>query len=299
MRLMLGDCLERMKEIPDGSVDLVVTSPPYDDMREYATETGWSFEKFKLIAQQLKRVLKEGGVIVWVVGDQTKNYSESCSSFRQALYFHDELELNLLDTMIYEKAGTGACGSPYSYWQSFEYMFVISKGKPAYVCRQSNGKKVSRRSSYSTHRTGSGKDYYHEGRMQIYPNVWRLSPDHSNYGHPAVFPLELARRHVLTWCPESGTVLDPFMGSGTTGVACVNTWRDFIGIELDKGYFDIAKHRIEEARRERDALLELSDECGGASTAYEGDGHELTSRQFANVARRIREALGLVDGQEP
>lgn len=261
MKLMLGDCLERMKEIPDGSVDLVVTSPPYDDMREYATETGWSFEKFKLIAQQLKRVLKDGGVIVWVVGDQTKNFSESCSSFRQALYFHDELGLNLFDTMIWEKPQ--ACfGSKVSYLQCFEYMFVLSMGRPKtinLIRDRRNVRSGNESVSYQAlSRDGTKKKRVRADLKQVgkRKNIWKVPVGgRGRQNHPAQFPYDIPHDHILTWSGAGDTVLDPFMGSGTTCVACVNTGREFIGIELDDGYFEIARLRIEEAQREHDAHL--------------------------------------------
>lgn len=113
--LMQGDCLERMKEIPDCSIDLTVTSPPYDNLRIYNGNIDqWNFEKFQGIARELFRVTKDGGVVVWVVGDATIKGSETGSSFRQALYFKD-LGFNLHDTMIYAKNGTGACGSNLCY----------------------------------------------------------------------------------------------------------------------------------------------------------------------------------------
>ena len=131
IELWCGDCLELMNNISDSSIDLTVTSPPYDNLRTYnGNISQWSFKKFQEIAKELYRVTANGGVVVWVVGDKTKNGTESCTSFRQALYFK-EIGFNLHDTMIYDKNGAGgAKGSNYCYWQSFEYMFVFSKGKP-------------------------------------------------------------------------------------------------------------------------------------------------------------------------
>jgi site-specific DNA-methyltransferase (adenine-specific) len=250
--LMQGDCLERMKEIHDGSIDLTVTSPPYDNLRTYnGNISQWSFEKFKAIAEQLWRVTKDGGVVVWVVGDATVKGSETGSSFRQALYFKD-LGFNLHDTMIYAKNGTGACGSNLCYWQAFEYMFVLSKGKPNTVHRLTNGKKGGTKGGARLKADGSKKSEHRSdatGKMQIRNNIWLYNVGFANgdekTGHPAVFPSDLARDHILSWSNESDTVLDPFMGSGTTGLACKQTERNFIGIELDPDYFAIAKGRIE------------------------------------------------------
>src|SRR5690606_30400730 len=127
--LYLGDCLEVMRDmLSDGSVDLTVTSPPYDNLRTYnGTLNDWTPEKWQAIIRELFRVTKQGGVVVWVVGDATIKGSETGTSFRQALYAMD-CGFKLHDTMIYEKAGTGACGSNRAYWQTWEYMFVFGKG---------------------------------------------------------------------------------------------------------------------------------------------------------------------------
>src|SRR5574344_625094 len=129
------NCLETMAKMPDGFVDLTVTSPPYDNLRTY---NGYSFD-FEAVAKELFRVTKQGGVVVWVVGDATIKGSETGTSFRQALFFK-EIGFNIHDTMIYEKNGTGACGSNNCYWQTFEYMFVFTKGKIKTVHRLDNGK---------------------------------------------------------------------------------------------------------------------------------------------------------------
>lgn len=254
IQLMQGDCLERMKEIPDGSIDLTVTSPPYDNLRTYnGNISQWNFEKFKAIAEQLWRVTKDGGVVVWVVGDATIKGSETGSSFRQALYFKD-LGFNLHDTMIYAKNGTGACGSNLCYWQAFEYMFVLSKGRPNTVHRLTNGKPRSKGGLRSGRIKADGTAKMEMrsdaiGKMQIRNNIWLYNVGFANgdekTGHPAVFPSDLARDHILSWSNEGDAVLDPFMGSGTTGLACKQIGRNFIGIELDPTYFAIAKGRIE------------------------------------------------------
>lgn len=94
------DCLATMRKMPDNYVDLTVTSPPYDNMRKY---DNFSFD-FHSVAQELYRITQQGGVVVWVVGDQTKNGSESGTSFKQALYFKETVGFKLYDTMIYRKS---------------------------------------------------------------------------------------------------------------------------------------------------------------------------------------------------
>ena len=251
-----GDCLELMKNIPDGSVDLTVTSPPYDNLRTYnGNISQWSFEKFKLIAEELYRITKDGGVVVWIVGDATIKGSETGTSFRQALYFM-ECGFNLHDTMIYQKNGTGACGSNKCYWQTFEYMFVFSKGKIKTVNRLTTETTVKQGGSRIKNNGEKKKEnrIIDNEKKSVRSNVWVYNVGNANNddktGHPAVFPEQLAKDHIISWSNEGDTVLDPFMGSGTTGVACVNTNRNFIGIELDEGYFNIAKERIGKAIKE-------------------------------------------------
>lgn len=248
---MLGDCLERMKEIPDGSVDLTVTSPPYDNLRTYNGTAGdWNEAKWQDIIGELYRVTKPGGVVVWVVADATINGSETGTSFKQALWAM-QCGFRLHDTMIYQKAGTGACGSNLAYWQSFEYMFVWSRGKPTTVNRIADQPNAYAGTSAGCGRlsaTGAARDKKRRivPDFAVRPNIWRLHPSAGNdrTGHPAPFPEALARDHILSWSNEGDTVFDPFMGSGTTGKMAVLHSRDFIGIERDPTYFAIAERRI-------------------------------------------------------
>ena len=244
------DCLEGMKRIDDASVDCVVTSPPYDNLRKYGgVAEGWNFDKFKAIAQQIARVLKQGGVCVWVVSDGVVNGSETGTSFRQALYFM-ECGLTLYDTMIWEKPSPQA-PTEGRYYDVFEYMFIICKGKkPAslnFICDHKNvsAGTVSTRETRScaedrkpTDKKRVVKDYSRRF------NVWQISRDNGGTGHPAVFPFRLAHDHILSWSEVGGVVLDPFLGSGTTCVAALREHRHFLGFELNKEYFDIAQRRI-------------------------------------------------------
>ena len=254
--LRQGDCLELLKDIPDNSIDLTVTSPPYDNLRTYNDNiVQWCFEKFQNIARELYRVTKDGGVIVWIVNDSTIDGSETGTSFRQALFFK-ECGFNLHDTMIWQKV------SPFQhknrYIQDFEYMFVFSKGakkRAKLICDRKN--KWGGTQIHGTERQKNGKtknlsDTQKSKCVKEYGarfNIWDIPPEKNNRtGHPAVFPLQLVTDHIITWCDEGDTVLDCFMGSGTTGVACVNTGRSFIGIELDEQYFNISQDRIGKAQ---------------------------------------------------
>jgi len=245
------DCLEVMKKFPDGDIDLTVTSPPYDNLRTYNGNIDqWTFEKFQEIAKQLYRITADGGVVVWVVGDATIKGDETGSSFRQALWFKD-CGFNLHDTMIYKKNGTGACGSNKCYWQAFEYMFIFSKGKIKTVNRLTNGRPKSKGGGARVTKDGVPKIEVRgpdDGKEQIRDNVWtynvgKASGD-DNVKHPAKFPEQLAQDHVLSWSNPGDLVFDPFMGSGTTGKMATLNGRKFIGIEIDKEYFNLAKNRM-------------------------------------------------------
>ena len=246
--LRQGDCLEVMKDIPDNSIDLTVTSPPYDNLRTY---NGYSFD-FENIAKELFRITKKGGVVVWVVGDQTIKGSESGTSFKQALYFK-EIGFNLHDTMIYAKKAPIPL-THNRYEQQFEYMFILSKGKPKSfnpILEEciSFGKK-----NRMTHRrlndelslsSGFGKEIK---KNKYKYNIWYFQKENKGSFHPASFPEQLAKDHIISWSNENDLVLDPFMGSGTTGKMCKLLNRNFIGIEISKEYLELAKERIEKER---------------------------------------------------
>lgn len=240
-----GDCVELMKELPECFVDLTVTSPPYDNLRTY-NGFEWDFEE---TAKELYRITKEGGVVVWIVNDATIKGNETGSSFKQALFFK-EIGFNLHDTMIWIKDGGGAVGSNKCYTQNFEYMFVLSKGTPKTI----NLIRDKVNLSFGVDKSGVGRRNP-DGTKKIETrkpakefskrNNWWYVPPQKGNGHPAVFPEQLANDHILTWSNDGDVVLDPFMGIGGAGVSCKNLNRDFIGMELDENYFEIAKKRIE------------------------------------------------------
>lgn len=250
IKLIQGDCLEMMKEIPDGSVDLTVTSPPYDNLRAYnGNNDQWGEHVWKDVIADLYRVIKNGGVVVWVVGDATIKGSETGTSFKQALWAM-ECGFNV-ETMIWEKTGSGCLGSNKYYGQNFEYMFVFAKGQPKTTNlikdRENKVKAGKVKVNGGLDKEGKGKTRVVErkpyGKRN---NIWRFDT-HKNSDHPAPFPLQIAIDHAVSWSNEGDTLLDPFMGSGTTGVACKNLNRKFIGIELDEQYFKIAQERISAA----------------------------------------------------
>ena len=243
------DCLDGLRQMEDCCVDLTVTSPPYDDLRKY---NGYSWD-FESVAKELYRVTKDGGVVVWVVGDKTKSGSETGTSFKQALFFK-ELGFNLHDTMIYQKSGSGACGSNKCYIQSFEYMFVFTKGKiKTYnLIYDRKNEKVLLNNVSNGNRNGVVKKV----RMDCKPfgrrfNIWKYdtgnnksTKDKIAFKHPAIFPEKLAYDHIISWSNEGDVVLDIFMGSGTTAKMCKLTNRNFIGFEISEEYCKIAEERL-------------------------------------------------------
>ena len=258
IKLIKGDCLDKMKEMQDNTIDLTVTSPPYDNLRTYGgVIDGWSFEKFQGIAKELYRITKEGGVVVWIVGDATVNGSETGTSFKQALYFI-ECGFKLHDTMIWNK-GSFAFPSKRRYHQVFEYMFIFSKRTPNVFnpIKDRENKYVGTRGASGRKANGernTGKSEVREKWGSRF-NIWNYpiggghsASDKIAFKHPAIFPEKLAEDHILSWSNESDVVFDPFMGSGTTGKMSILNNRNFIGIELNEKYFAIAEKRIKEAQ---------------------------------------------------
>lgn len=252
-RILNDDCLNVMKNIEDNSIDLTVTSPPYDNLRKY---NGYCFD-FENIAKELYRVTKQGGIVVWVVGDATINGSETGNSFKQALYFM-ECGFKLHDTMIYKKKNPTPSKSN-RYQNCFEYMFVLSKGKPkTFNPIMTKKKYIESRKSKQYNKRADGtqivREYHAPSDMKVINNIWEYSVGLNNstsdryaFEHPAIFPEQLANDHIISWSNEGDLVLDPFVGSGTTGKMAVLNNRNFIGIDISEEYCKIATQRINDA----------------------------------------------------
>lgn len=254
------DCISGMKKMKDKTVDLTVTSPPYDDLRKY---NGYSFD-FEAVARELYRVTKDGGVVVWVVGDAVVKGSETGTSFKQALYFMS-LGFNLHDTMIYEKNTSSfpARRNGLRYTQIFEYMFVFSKGRPKTVNLISD--KPNKWAGHTNWGKNTQRDVNNDLKQtnDIKPvpdfsprnNIWRYivgggfsTKDKVAHKHPAIFPEKLAEDHISTWSNEGDLILDPFLGSGTTAkMAAINN-RKYIGFELSEEYCEIAHERLKQTQ---------------------------------------------------
>lgn len=243
------NCLDGMKLLPDNYIDLTVTSPPYDDLRTY---NGYSFD-FENIAKELYRVTKEGGVVVWIVGDATKNGSETLTSFKQALYFK-EIGFSV-ETMIWEKPTFTATGAlKYRYGQVFEYMFILVKGKKPKTFNPIKDRKNKCfgdvKHGNIRQKDGSVKEISSKGKLiaeygQRF-NVWQISPEKAKNKkfHPAQFPEQLANDHIISWSNEGDIIMDIFSGSGTTHKMAKLNNRNFIGFEISQEYIDIEEERL-------------------------------------------------------
>jgi DNA modification methylase len=257
------DCLTTMKRMPDNLISLTVTSPPYDDLRTYNNKVkglsndynGYSFD-FENIARELYRVTKEGGVVVWVVGDATHKGSETGTSFRQALFFK-EIGFTIHDTMIYMKNNFSNPSST-RYHQIFEYMFVLSKGKPAtfnpikdrkniYAGQVGSWGKNTVRQKDGSMKENSKKTIQEYGQRY---NVWTYKTskngqeDEVAYEHPAIFPIDLVKDHIISWTNPEEIIYDPFMGSGTTAKGASVLNRKWVGSEINEKYVDICNRRL-------------------------------------------------------
>ena len=288
-RIYNCDCLEGLKQISENSVNLTITSPPYDSsIRSYGgivNKDTWNFEIFKPIAKEIYRVTAPGGILVWVVGDETVKGSESGTSFRQALYFM-ECGFKLHDTMIYEKNSSSfpARRDSKRYSQIFEYMFVFTKGK----IRNDITLIADKRNKWAGWTNwGQHSQYDAEGNLQkitnIKPiqefslrnNIWKYSVSFNDKtGHPAVFPEKLAEDHILSWTREGDLVLDPFMGSGTTAKMCILNKRNYIGFEKNPEYVTMCEKRLAkytEAYKEDATYVIENEEMGELQAPKDGD----------------------------
>lgn len=257
-KITTGDCVRLMKLMPNNSVDMCITSPPYDNLRTYK---GYSFP-FDDIAKELFRIIKDGGILVWVVNDATINGSETGTSFKQALKFK-EIGFNIHDTMIFMKTNPIPQIYRKRYTNVFEYMFVFSKGvvkthNPLTVPCMHAGLEL-KGTTYKNFSTGvqvRGKMAKPVKEDKIKGNVWeyvvgKKAVDQEAKGHPAPFPYDLAKDHILSWTNEGDLVLDPMCGSGTSIVAASDLNRHFIGFDISEEYCEIAKKRLQKHQAEK------------------------------------------------
>lgn len=247
-----GECSKLLAALPDNSVDMWLTSPPYDNLRTY---NGYVFP-FEAIARQLYRVTKPGGVGVWVVGDATVNGSETGTSFRQALGFQG-LGFNLWDTMFWEKQSRIPTES--RYYNVIEYMFVFSKGRPKalnFITDHKNSTAGAKKQKDAVINKGRNKkkdEYLTTPEYSRRSNLWTYpTGQHDDYsnGHPAIFPEALAHDHIISWSNPGDLILDPMAGSGTTCKMAVATGRNYLGFDISAEYCDLARRRVGDVERE-------------------------------------------------
>ena len=251
--LILGDSTKELKNIEDNSIDLVVTSPPYDNLRDYN-----SLFDVDVIASDLYRVVKDGGVVAWNVNDSIKDGSKTLTSFKQAIAFRNAGFL-VNDVIIWKKTNPMPQVKQPRHNQAFEYIFVFSKGKPKTFnplmveCKSAGQVYNSTCKQISTGNEREHKNFV-INQYKVSDNIWEFAVSQNKTEHTAVFPIELPIRCIETWSVSGDTILDPFMGSGTTGIASVSEGRNFVGIEIDERYFNLAKGRIEDAKAHRKKL---------------------------------------------
>lgn len=260
-KIIEGDCLEVMRRFEDGSVDMVLTSPPYDNLRTYK---GYTFP-FESIAKELFRVVKNGGVVVWVVNDATINGTETGTSFKQALFFK-EIGFNIHDTMIFRKRNPIPQIYRKRYNNEFEYMFVFSKGlvsthNPIMVPCLHAGLELNGTTykNYSKHEQKRAKMAKPVKVEKIKGNIWEYVvgknlEDQEAKGHPAPFPCALARDHISSWSNDGDLILDPMCGSGTSCKAARQLGRNYIGIDISHEYCEIASDRLGQLDESRGTL---------------------------------------------
>jgi DNA modification methylase len=232
--------------LPDGSIDLIVTSPPYDNLRAYK---GFSWD-FEMIARQSYRVLKPGGVLVWVVGDAFVGGSETLSSFTQALYFKNIAGFNMHQRIIWQKNAIPHL-RPNAYLPDFEDMFVFSKGTPStfnpITKRNKNAGQTHKKIVGTSIGYKVSDDTYTIRDESLLGNVWEIRPGANGgdiTGHPAPFPEELARRHISTWSKPGDVVLDYFAGGGTTLKMARVSDRHYIGCDISAEYVAMSRKRL-------------------------------------------------------
>ncbi len=251
-RLIVGDCVEALARFPEDCIDLTVTSPPYDKLRNYE---GYDFDGER-VAHALLEVTKPGGVVVWVVGEHI-NGGRSMSSFEQALIFRD-VGFTVHDVMIYQKKNTPFTRSN-AYTNAWEFMFVFSKGGPPKTFHPLKVPTVRSGEELLTHnKLPDGINKKKMGRLneeKTRTNIWPYAVglggttrDKVAFQHPAVFPEKLAADHILSWSNPGDLVLDPMCGSGTTCKMAMLNNRQYVGIDISDTYIGICKERLATAQ---------------------------------------------------
>jgi len=252
-KIICADNVSLLKTLPDECIDLVVTSPPYDELRDY---NGYILDLHGL-GEQLLRVLKDGGICVMVIQDSTKDFAKSLTSFRTIVDWCDNIGFRLFECNIYNRQGTEGAWWKQRFRVDHEYMPIFLKGKrPQYFDKENlkiPSKHANKVMTGANIRTKNGKT----GSRKVKINPTKCPGTVMTFGntcggesklkskHPAVFPNMLAYDMIECFCPPDGIVLDPFNGSGTTTLAAKSLGRNYIGIDVSDEYNKIAELRLE------------------------------------------------------
>lgn len=243
IKIIQGDSATKLFDIPPNSVHLVVTSPPYDDLRSYNGHHEWDFPK---TAREIHRILVPGGVLCWDVADSVIDGQETLTSSKQKIFFVEKAKFHLHDTMIWEKP-ISSMPDASRYFQVFEYVFVLSKGGPPRVFNPIHdrrniwaGKSAFGQNS-KRQRNGDIKPMRQRGLYSEFGmrgNVWYGNTRSQEepckaLKHHAMMPRWLAKDLIASWSQEGDTVLDPFGGSGTVGWQARQAGRNAILIDKD------------------------------------------------------------------
>ncbi len=251
--IQLGDNIELFKNLPDNSIDLIVTSPPYDGLRDY---NGFEFNLHET-GKEINRVLKEGGIAAMVIQDQTKDFGKSLTTFRTIVDWVDSFGLKLFETVIYRKNGTEGAWWRQRFRVDHEYIPIFLKGKkpqyfdkePIKIPSKHGGKTMTGSGNRKTNGETTSTKTFVINPTKCPGTVWDylMAGDKNplKRQHPAVFPDKIPSDLIQVFCPENGIVLDPFMGSGSTAVMAKKHNRNFIGFEISREYVDLAKKRLE------------------------------------------------------
>lgn len=262
-KIICGDAVEELKKIPDNSIDIVVTSPPYDSIRDYH---GFSFNLHET-GKEIYRVLKEGGIAVMVIQDQTKNFGKTLTSFRTIVDWVDNIGFKLFETVIYRKYGAEGAWWNKRFRVDHEYIPVFLKGTRPQFFNKEHLKIPSKHAGKIM--TGGGTRLTNGIRiptkkLKINPTkcrgtIWEYMTagdgTRLKHQHPATFPDKLPVDFIKCFCPPGGIVLDPFIGSGTTALAAIESGREYIGIDISSEYCKLSIKRIEEESKNQKELF--------------------------------------------
>lgn len=248
------DCVEGMSHIEDNSIDMAITSPPYDQIRDY---NGFNFDLHKT-GEQLYRILKDGGIAAMVIQDQTKDFGKTLTSFKTIIDWCDNIGFKLFECVIYRKNGSEGAWWTNRFRVDHEYMPIFLKGhRPQYFNKESlkipskhGGKTMTGSGNRMTNGKTTGTVRMVINEMKCRGTIWDYlmagDKDPIKRKHPAPFPDKIPSDFIQCFCPPGGIVVDPFMGCGSTAVAAIKNQRKYIGFETSEEYCGLAKQRVDQ-----------------------------------------------------